>query len=226
MTDPGDAGHPASPATHRFFRRTTPQNPPALPLRCRERHVHRLRDPVTSAREATARTGVLGMGRIHAACLAYERSLLATNSAATREHPNRCGSVTHWCLALVCRPNPARLSPTSEALAVAGGTRWDFSGSVTARDGPPECRRRQIWVSILSYSPQLMLTGEIRSQIDQIWNAFWSGGISNPLEVIEQITYLLFLKRLDEQEIAEELKPIGKRSPVLIRPTANSAAMV
>ena len=43
-----------------------------------------------------------------------------------------------------------------------------------------------------------MLTSEIRSQIDQIWNAFWSGGISNPLEVIEQITYLLFIKRLDE----------------------------
>ena len=35
-----------------------------------------------------------------------------------------------------------------------------------------------------------MLTGEIRSQIDSIWNAFWSGGISNPLEVMEQITYL------------------------------------
>src|ERR1700740_2570039 len=51
-----------------------------------------------------------------------------------------------------------------------------------------------------------MLTGEIRSQIDQIWNTFWSGGISNPLEVIEQITYLLFLKRLDELETAEELK--------------------
>ena len=32
-----------------------------------------------------------------------------------------------------------------------------------------------------------MLTGEIRSQIDNIWNAFWTGGISNPLEVIEQI---------------------------------------
>jgi type I restriction enzyme M protein len=50
-----------------------------------------------------------------------------------------------------------------------------------------------------------MLTGEIRSQIDRIWDAFWSGGISNPLEVIEQITYLLFLKRLDELEIAAEL---------------------
>ena len=36
-----------------------------------------------------------------------------------------------------------------------------------------------------------MLTGELRSQIDAIWNSFWSGGISNPLEVMEQITYLL-----------------------------------
>ena len=51
-----------------------------------------------------------------------------------------------------------------------------------------------------------MLTGEIRSQIDAIWNAFWTGGISNPLEVIEQITYLLFLRRLDELETLEELK--------------------
>ena len=47
-----------------------------------------------------------------------------------------------------------------------------------------------------------MLTGEIRSQIDRIWDTFWSGGISNPLEVIEQITYLLFLKRLDELDTA------------------------
>ncbi len=43
-----------------------------------------------------------------------------------------------------------------------------------------------------------MLTGELRSQIDGIWNSFWSGGISNPLEVMEQLTYLLFLKRLDD----------------------------
>src|SRR6188508_3312745 len=51
-----------------------------------------------------------------------------------------------------------------------------------------------------------MLTGEIRSQIDAIWNAFWTGGISNPLEVIEQITYLLFIKRLDELQTAQEKK--------------------
>ncbi len=34
-----------------------------------------------------------------------------------------------------------------------------------------------------------MITGELKSKIDRIWDAFWSGGISNPLEVIEQITY-------------------------------------
>lgn len=51
-----------------------------------------------------------------------------------------------------------------------------------------------------------MLTGELRSKIDTIWNAFWSGGISNPLEVIEQITYLLFLRRLDDLHTLEENK--------------------
>ncbi|MGN6209453.1 type I restriction-modification system subunit M [Asticcacaulis sp.] len=51
-----------------------------------------------------------------------------------------------------------------------------------------------------------MITGEIKTQVDQIWNAFWSGGVSNPLSVIEQITYLLFIKRLDELQNVEETK--------------------
>ncbi|MBX3620013.1 MAG: SAM-dependent DNA methyltransferase [Rhizobacter sp.] len=51
-----------------------------------------------------------------------------------------------------------------------------------------------------------MLTGDLRSQIDAIWNAFWTGGISNPLEVIEQITYLLFIRRLDDAQTLEEHK--------------------
>ena len=51
-----------------------------------------------------------------------------------------------------------------------------------------------------------MITGDIKSQIDRIWDAFWSGGISNPLEVIEQITYLLFLRRLDDLQTLEENK--------------------
>lgn len=41
---------------------------------------------------------------------------------------------------------------------------------------------------------------ELKSKIDQLWDKFWSGGISNPLTAIEQITYLLFMKRLDEQD--------------------------
>ena len=45
-----------------------------------------------------------------------------------------------------------------------------------------------------------MITGEIKSKIDAVWNDFWSGGISNPLEVMEQLTYLLFIKGLDEAQ--------------------------
>jgi len=59
-----------------------------------------------------------------------------------------------------------------------------------------------------------MLTGEIRNQIDRIWDAFWSGGISNPLEVIEQITYLLFLRRLDDLQTLEENKAKRLERPV------------
>src|SRR5881275_492875 len=59
-----------------------------------------------------------------------------------------------------------------------------------------------------------MLTGEIRSQIDAVWNAFWTGGISNPLEVIEQITYLLFLKRLDDLHTLEENKAARLKTPI------------
>ncbi len=62
-----------------------------------------------------------------------------------------------------------------------------------------------------------MITGAIKNQIDQIWNAFWSGGISNPLEVIEQITYLLFLRRLDELHTLEENKSARLKEPMARR---------
>ncbi|MEV7428312.1 class I SAM-dependent DNA methyltransferase [Nocardioides sp. NPDC092400] len=51
-----------------------------------------------------------------------------------------------------------------------------------------------------------MITGDLKSKIDRIWDSFWSGGISNPLEVIEQITYLLFLRRLDDLQTRAEKK--------------------
>ncbi|MDO9047893.1 MAG: N-6 DNA methylase [Methylobacter sp.] len=44
----------------------------------------------------------------------------------------------------------------------------------------------------------------LKSKIDQLWNKFWSGGISNPLTAIEQITYLLFMKRLDDLDLKQQ----------------------
>ena len=51
-----------------------------------------------------------------------------------------------------------------------------------------------------------MVTGDFKAQVDALWNAFWSGGVSNPLSVIEQITYLLFIRRLDQIQTREESK--------------------
>ena len=68
-----------------------------------------------------------------------------------------------------------------------------------------------------------MLTGEARSRINGIWDSFWSGGIANPLEVMEQITYLLFLKRLDDLQTLEENKAnrLGKPIERRIFPEGN-----
>src|SRR5580704_5231751 len=70
-----------------------------------------------------------------------------------------------------------------------------------------------------------MITGEIRSQIDRIWDFFWSGGISNPLEVIEQITYLLFIRRLDDLQTLGENKANRLKKPIEQRifPEGNDA---
>ncbi|MGH3831366.1 MAG: type I restriction-modification system subunit M [Pseudonocardiaceae bacterium] len=58
-----------------------------------------------------------------------------------------------------------------------------------------------------------MITGDLKNKIDRIWDAFWSGGIANPVEVIEQLTYLLFLRRLDDQHtLAEHLATRTRRS--------------
>src|SRR4051794_16872921 len=49
-----------------------------------------------------------------------------------------------------------------------------------------------------------MITGEIKNKVDKIWEIFWTGGVTNPLTVIEQFTYLLYMKTLDEQEQEKE----------------------
>ena len=59
-----------------------------------------------------------------------------------------------------------------------------------------------------------MITGELKSKVDRIWDTMWSGGISNPLSVIEQLTYLLFIKRLDELHTLRENKAARTGKPI------------
>ena len=49
-----------------------------------------------------------------------------------------------------------------------------------------------------------MITGIIKNKIDKIWTDIWAGGITNPLTVIEQLTYLMFIRSLDEKELEQE----------------------
>jgi len=59
-----------------------------------------------------------------------------------------------------------------------------------------------------------MITGELKSQVDKIWNTFWTGGIANPITVIEQFTFLLFLRRLDEEQQLKEKQAALSKSPI------------
>ena len=45
-----------------------------------------------------------------------------------------------------------------------------------------------------------MITGELKNKIDSMWDAFAAGGLVNPLEVIEQVTYLMFIHDLDDAD--------------------------
>ena len=45
-----------------------------------------------------------------------------------------------------------------------------------------------------------MITGELKNKIDGLWEIFWTGGITNPLDVIEQMTYLMFIRDLDDTD--------------------------
>ena len=49
-----------------------------------------------------------------------------------------------------------------------------------------------------------MITGEMRNKVDSIWDTIWTGGITSPITVLEQITYLMFMKLLDDNQIKAE----------------------
>ncbi|MDR2503374.1 MAG: type I restriction-modification system subunit M N-terminal domain-containing protein, partial [Deltaproteobacteria bacterium] len=49
-----------------------------------------------------------------------------------------------------------------------------------------------------------MITGTVKNKVDKIWLDIWAGGITNPITVIEQLTYLMFIRSLDEKELENE----------------------
>jgi type I restriction enzyme M protein len=59
-----------------------------------------------------------------------------------------------------------------------------------------------------------MITGKLKSKVDAVWMTLFTGGISNPLSVIEQLTYLLFIKRLDELHTLKEHKAARTGKPI------------
>jgi type I restriction enzyme M protein len=60
----------------------------------------------------------------------------------------------------------------------------------------------------------VLVTGELKSKTDSVWSDFWSGGISNPPEVMEQLTYLPFTKVLDERQTPAENKANRRGKPI------------
>ena len=102
------------------------------------------------------------------------------------------------------------VDPPPRAASPAAGSRTRRSGNGTT----PATPSSTIAPGTTAAS---VLTGELRNQIDRIWDAFWSGGISNPLEVLEQLTYLLFIRRLDELEMLEERKAQRTGQPMARR---------
>ena len=72
-----------------------------------------------------------------------------------------------------------------------------------------------------------MVTGVIKNKIDKIWTDIWAGGITNPLTVIEQLTYLMFIRSLDEKELeTEEFENMtGEKLPKIFPQSANGQAM-
>ena len=72
-----------------------------------------------------------------------------------------------------------------------------------------------------------MITGAIKNKVDKIWTDIWAGGITNPLTVIEQLTYLMFIRSLDEKELeTEELEDMtGEKMNKIFPPSAVGQSM-
>lgn len=74
---------------------------------------------------------------------------------------------------------------------------------------------------------QVMVTSELKNKVDKIWTDIWAGGITNPLTVVEQLTYLMFIRSLDEKELeTEEMETLTGDSLPKIFPQTESGQMM
>ena len=66
-----------------------------------------------------------------------------------------------------------------------------------------------------------MITGATKNKVDAIWQRMWEGGIANPTDVISQLTYLMFIRQLDERDLdAERMEELtGVMQPRIFRQT-------
>jgi type I restriction enzyme M protein len=70
-----------------------------------------------------------------------------------------------------------------------------------------------VWITIRDKIGN-MINGDLKAKVDRVWDAFWTGGIANPLSAIEQITYLLFIRRLDDLQTLKENKANTLKLPI------------
>src|SRR3989441_12814023 len=56
-----------------------------------------------------------------------------------------------------------------------------------------------------------MLDPAMKAKIDKLWNMFWSGGLSNPLTAIEQMSYLIFMKRLEDLDNVNTMRAHARK---------------
>ena len=82
-----------------------------------------------------------------------------------------------------------------------------FNGTIeeNGKNNTESLRKKSFYgIKYIEIIGGIKMDSAIKSIIDRMWNNFWEGGVTNPLTVIEQITYLLFIKGLDDIEIAHE----------------------
>lgn len=89
--------------------------------------------------------------------------------------------------------------------------RFDFDADL--RSSIRSTRRKTTKNTTFDLGKKSLITGPLRSKIDRLWLEFHSGGITNPLTVIEQITYLMFLRLLDISEMRNEKKAARTKKP-------------